>query len=78
MGLHIGQLVVCVNDEFCDMAYQWCTDLPVKGCIYQIREIRNSAHWLTREIGLGVKLVEIVNPLAVVAVGKDKQPGHPG
>jgi len=62
MGFYVGQLVVCVDDVFCDLAYQWCTVLPVKGRIYTVREFKSSIHWVYGGPGCGVKLAELVNP----------------
>lgn len=55
MSFHVGQRVVCVDDSRYARGHGFEVT-PVKGSTYTIRDFAE------REDGLGVRLIEIVNP----------------
>jgi hypothetical protein len=57
---HVGQKVVCVNDQAWPRAYGYTPKLPKCGVIYTIRAIIDCRAWGYDEDGL--LLAEIVNP----------------
>jgi hypothetical protein len=60
---HPGQQVICIDDRFHSSIVEWGDDLPQIGQVYTIKRINPFApHALTRELGVGLVLLELANP----------------
>lgn len=60
----VGDLVVCIDDRFHPVAYEWCLQLPRKGEVYTVRTVSTMARcYVTGIAGLGIRLVELTNPI---------------
>ena len=58
---HVGQKVVCIDDDWAIQEYQrqWVPNVPAKGAVYTISEITN----LPQDYGCSLRLVELPNPI---------------
>jgi hypothetical protein len=59
---YIGQKVVCVNDRFPPVLYEFAFQIPKKGHIYTVREKQSCVHAVTGNRGLGLHFRELHNP----------------
>ncbi len=65
---HVGQKVVCINDEFEAECFDEVPYLPVKGSVYTVRSIELMTA-TTGDRSPIIWLVEIVNPVMPWEIG---------
>lgn len=58
----IGQKILCVDDLFPGVVWEWCDAVPVAGFVYTIRAMRSAPDHMTGVVTLGFLLIEITNP----------------
>jgi hypothetical protein len=61
---YIGQLVVCVDDNFGTDSSEWLNHVPKRGVVYTVREVLFGPDFSRGGSCWGIKLREIVNPLS--------------
>jgi hypothetical protein len=62
MSFHAGQKVVCINDCFPKVLYEFAFMIPRKGSVYTVRELKVCTHVVTNSRELGLRFVELNNP----------------
>lgn len=60
---NVGDRVMYINASVNSLWLGWARQLPRRGVIYTVRGVLLDPHYLTREVGLGLWLEEIHNPL---------------
>lgn len=57
-----GSKVICIEDRFPVEVLMWGNQLPVKGCIYTVIQVKIVPDGITRIPGPGLVLEELHNP----------------
>jgi hypothetical protein len=58
----VGDKVFCIDGSFHPSICEWANHIPVEGRVYTIRSIHRCPHTITREDGVGYRLMELKNP----------------
>ena len=66
---HVGQKVVCINDEFVGECFEDVPHLPLKGAVYTVRSIELMTAASGEQSPI-IRLVEIVNPVMPWEIGE--------